>query len=98
MSHLKLNKKCCECNVYCVVTPREDEQPVFQSYLQIDLCFIKGEAGAVVAVRVDVCQDNSEERGGFPVPGEPPTSRLAKLKRYQNISGVKMIVFTENLK
>lgn len=40
----------------------------FQPYLQVDLRFVKGEAGAVVSVRVDVCQDNGEEGGGFPVP------------------------------
>ncbi len=52
---------------------------VLQSYLQIDLSLVESEAGAVVSVWIDICQHNCEERGCFPVPGQPPTSRLAEL-------------------
>lgn len=53
-----------------------------RSNLQIDLGLVESKAGAVVSVRIDVCQHHGEESGCFPVPGQPPTSRLAKLKRY----------------
>lgn len=50
-------------------------------YLQINLSLIESEAGTVVSVWIDICQHNSEESGCFSVPGQPPTSRLAELKR-----------------
>lgn len=41
----------------------------------------KGEAGTVMALRVDVSQDSNEERGRVSLPEKLPSARLAKLQK-----------------